>query len=226
DNYLPKGENEEVLRELIIASQKILKDHKVNKKRMERGLLPANSIWLWGEGKRPLLPNFKNKYGIEGALISAVDLTKGIGIYAGLKIIEVPGATGYTDTNYEGKAEAALDILKSVDFVYLHVEAPDEAGHSGDVREKIRAIEDFDKRVVGNIMEGMKDFVDYKILLLPDHPTPIKLRTHTSDPVPYAIFSTDIKKEPRNIGFDEYLSNAPDARYIDKGYELMDYFIL
>jgi len=194
-DYLPIGKGEELLRTMMIDSVSSLGSHDVNKKRFKKGKNPGNSIWLWGQGKKPEMPTFKDKYSVDGALVSAVDLTKGLGIYAGFEILKVPGMTGYIDTNYKGKAEAALKALERVDFVYLHVEAPDEAGHSGNCMEKIKAIEDFDTLVVGTILEGINDFDEYKILLLPDHPTPVELRTHTNDPVPFVILdSRKIKK--------------------------------
>ena len=183
-DYLPRGEGDDVINELMEASFDILTNHPVNKGRLEAGKRAANSIWLWGQGKRPSMPTFREKYGLEGAVISAVDLTKGLGVYAGFEVITVPGATGWIDTNYVGKAEHALFALKSKDIVYLHVEAPDEAGHTGDVKNKIKAIEDFDELIVGNIMHGMKQFDEYRILALPDHPTPLEIRTHSAEPVP------------------------------------------
>ena len=167
-DYLPVGSGEELIRKIMIDSVDFLTDHPVNRKRMEEGKNPGNSIWLWGQGKKPTLPTFRKKYLIEGALISAVDLTKGLGIYAGFRILDVPGITGYLDTNYKGKADAALKSLTEVDFVYIHVEAPDEAGHSGTIKDKITAIEDFDRLVVGTVMKGAKALGDCRILLLPD----------------------------------------------------------
>ena len=171
------------------------------------------------------MPLFKDKYGLEGALISAVDLTRGIGIYAGFRIIIVPGATGYIDTNYEGKAMAALEALKEVDFVYLHVEAPDEAGHNGDVNAKIRAIEDFDKKVVGTVLNNIKEFKDYSLLVMPDHPTPLSLKTHTSDPVPFALMRSNSIKTGRKIPYDENIKYVDGAKFIGEGYTLMEYFL-
>ena len=156
------------------------------------------------QGYAPALPTFKELYGATGSIISAVDLLKGIGIYAGLDVIDVPGATGYLDTNYSGKAEYALESLKTHDFVFVHVEAPDEAGHMGDIDAKIRAIEDFDRMVVGPILDFARDSdEDYTILVMPDHPTPISLRTHTPDPVPFAIYSTKENNIDGATAFDE-----------------------
>jgi len=224
-SYLPMGDGGGILKGLMEKSTEILLLHPVNRKRIRHGLKPANSIWLWGQGKKPTIPRFKDKYGLKGALISAVDLTKGLGIYAGLKIINVKGATGYLDTNYLGKAKAALKALKSVDFVYLHVEAPDEAGHKGDVEAKIKAIEDFDSLVVGTVLNGMKAFKDYRILLLPDHATPIKVRTHTDEPVPFAIYDSRVHVENKGVTFDESIAKRKNIKIFEKGYKLMEYFI-
>jgi len=223
--YLPSGDGEEVLKRLMERSTEILLSHPVNRKRIRQGLKPANSIWLWGQGKKPAVPKFKDKYGLKGALISAVDLTKGLGIYAGFKIINVKGATGYLDTNYLGKAKAALNALKSVDFVYLHVEAPDEAGHSGNYKNKIKAIEDFDFLVVGTVLNGMKTFKDYRILLLPDHATPVKVRTHTDESVPFAIYDSRVHVKNKGVTFDESIRERKDIVVFKEGYKLMGYFI-
>jgi len=223
--YLPMGNEAGILRVLMEKSREILSEHPVNKKRIKKGLKPANSIWLWGQGKKSSIPSFKEKYGLKGALISAVDLTKGLGVSMGFDIINVKGATGYLNTNYFGKARAALTALKKVDIVYLHVEAPDEAGHNGDIKAKIRAIEDFDLKVVGTVLKGLKRFKDYRVLLLPDHATPIKVRTHTDDPVPFAIYDNHIKRENKGVGFDESIRNKKDKLIFEEGYKLMGYFI-
>ena len=187
EEYLPKGEGAEVLADLINSAQMLLSNHPVNVQRRTEGKALANSIWLWGHGRAPQMETYKDKFGLTGAVISAVDLIKGIGIYAGLDIIDVPGATGYLDTNYVGKANAAIETLKDHDFVYVHVEAPDEAGHLGDLKEKITAIERFDDEVVGTILKSIDQLGDWRMLVLPDHPTPVALRTHTKDPVPYIL---------------------------------------
>ncbi|WP_028844884.1 cofactor-independent phosphoglycerate mutase [Thermodesulfovibrio thiophilus] len=222
--YMPIGRNATFIKELILKSIDILKDHPVNQKRISEGKRPANSVWLWGQGKTPSLPAFYDKYKLKGALISAVDLTKGIGILAGLHIINVPGATGWIDTNYSGKAEYALNILERVDFVYLHIEAPDEAGHQGDYKLKIKSLEDIDRIVIGKILEeAPKRFNEFKILLLPDHPTPVKLKTHTPEPVPFVVYNNR-KVEKKNRKFSEEIINSPDIK-IEDGYRLMDFFI-
>jgi len=224
-DYLPVGSGEDVIRQIMQESVDLLDRHPVNVNRIKNGKNPGNSVWLWGQGKRPKMPTFREKYAISGALVSAVDLTKGLGIYAGFEILEVPGITGWIDTNYKGKADATIEALKKVDFVYLHVESPDEAGHSGNYEHKIRAIEDFDKLVVGNVMEGMKEFDEYRILLLPDHPTPIALRTHTAEPVPFVMFDSRDRRDNAGAVYDESITERNDIMVFEEGYKLMDYFI-
>ncbi len=222
--YLPIGRGSEQLKELIYKSWEILKEHPINKRRIAEGKKPANSIWLWGQGRTPNLPTYKEKYNITGALISAVDLTKGLGILAGFHILNVPGATGWIDTNYEGKAEYALNALERVDFVYIHIEAPDEAGHQGEYKLKIKALEDIDKIVIGKILnEAPKRFKEFKILLLPDHPTPVKVKTHTSDPVPFVIYESS-KSSGKKREFNEEILKAPDLT-VEEGFKLMDIFL-
>lgn len=184
------AETAELLNNLIFESQKILMEHPVNKKRVAEGKDPANSIWPWSPGYRPAMQTMRDMYGIKSAsVISAVDLIRGIGVYAGLKVINVKGATGLFDTNYEGKAEAALEALKTDDFVYLHVEASDEAGHDGDIALKIKTIENLDKRAIGIVYEALKNWDEpVAIAVLPDHPTPCLVRTHTNTPVPFLIY--------------------------------------
>ncbi|MBI4686949.1 MAG: cofactor-independent phosphoglycerate mutase [Nitrospirae bacterium] len=223
--YLPSGNGSDTLKKLMEASRDILLSHPINKNRIKEGCKPANSIWLWGQGRRPSMPDFMGKYGLRGALISAVDLTKGLGVIAGFDIINVKGATGYIDTNYVGKANAALRALKKVDIIYLHVEAPDEAGHNGDLRAKIQAIEDFDLKVVGTVLKGIKRFRDYRILLLPDHATPVSVKTHTSEPVPFAIYDSRIKRENKGAAFDEYIAKKKGKLIFEEGYKLMGHFI-
>ncbi|MEW6409600.1 MAG: cofactor-independent phosphoglycerate mutase [Nitrospirota bacterium] len=234
-DYLPVGDGSDVLRRIMADSSVVLKMHPVNIERRENKRREANGVWLWGQGRVPQLPAFIKKYGLKGGIISAVDLTKGIGIYAGFKIIDVPGATGYLDTNYEGKADYAVEALNNLDFVYLHVESPDEAGHNGDIDAKIRAIEDFDHRVVRKVTEDMEQFPEYRILLLTDHPTPIGVRTHTREPVPFVIYdSRGSKVEGRRsrvegrgsgIKYDEAINEIDSILRFEEGYRLMDYFI-
>ncbi len=198
-------ETAELLDDLILKSQEILKNHPVNLRRIAAGKDPANSIWPWSPGYRPAMRTMQEMYGIkQGSVISAVDLIRGIGVYAGLKVIDVQGATGLYDTNYEGKAHAALDALKTNDFVYLHVEASDEAGHEGDVGLKVRTIENLDKRAIGIIFEELQKWDEpVAIAVLPDHPTPCAIRTHTDVPVPFLIYRPG--QEPDSVKrFDEF----------------------
>ncbi len=190
-----------LLRELIIRSGGILRTHPVNVAREKAGKNPGNLIWPWGGGKKPSMPTFKEKYGLKAAVISAVDLVKGIGTYAGAEIINVPGATGLDNTNFEGKADAALKALEDNDFVFVHVEAPDEAGHSKDFALKVKTIEDLDKRLLGRMLKGLKE--PYAIAISPDHPTPIKVGTHTREPVPFSIKSPSLKPDGVKK-FDEF----------------------
>ncbi|WP_319508612.1 cofactor-independent phosphoglycerate mutase [uncultured Methanolobus sp.] len=202
--HMPKGENSEIISDLIERSMQILETQPVNKSRIAEGKNPGNSIWLWGQGFAPAFTPFNELYGLNGAIISAVDLVKGIGIYAGLDVIEVPGATGYLDTNYIGKAEYAIEALKDHDFVFVHVEAPDEAGHMGNMEAKIQAIEDFDEKVVGTVLKAAIEMEeDVTIMVMPDHPTPVALRTHTSVPIPVGIYRTSEKAPDNADAFDE-----------------------
>jgi 2,3-bisphosphoglycerate-independent phosphoglycerate mutase len=220
-DYLPRGDGADQLIRMMNDSQRLLCNHPQYKRRMAEEKLPANSIWFWGHGRAPRMVSFKEKFGLTGAVISAVDLVRGIGVYAGLEIIKVEGATGYIDTNYEGKSKAALDALKRVDYVYLHVEAPDEAGHSGNLADKVRAIELFDERIVGPVLEGMKGFTGYRLACLPDHPTPIKMMTHTAAPVPFVIYSGEGEAKEGVAGYDEDSAKATGL-YIEEGHRLMD----
>jgi len=183
----------QMLRDLIVRSREILRNHPVNVAREKAGKRPGNLIWPWGGGKKPSMPTLKKKFDLKGAVISAVDLVKGIGTYAGMEVIEVPGATGLWDTNYEGKADAALKALQSVDLVFVHVEAPDEAGHAKDYKLKVKTIEDLDKRLLGRLLSGLK--APYTISISPDHPTPIATGTHSRNPVPFAIKSPSLKPD-------------------------------
>jgi len=204
DDYLPRGKDGEFFSGLIEASTVVLELHPVNLKRVQEGKNPANSIWVWGQGYAPKFKTFQELYGKNGAIISAVDLLKGIGIYAGLDVIEVPGATGYLDTNYEGKASAAIEALKTRDFVFVHVEAPDEAGHEGSLEKKLKAVEDFDSRIVAPILKHAEASDEpFTILVMPDHPTPISVKTHTRDPIPFAVYRTDDADPDAVETFDE-----------------------
>ena len=218
--YLPDGEGADRIVNLMNSSQMILNGHPLNKRREAEDHHPANSIWLWGHGRPPQINTYRERYGLSGAVISAVDLLKGIGIYAGLDTISVEGATGYIDTNYLGKAEAALDALKSRDFVYLHVEAPDEASHSGRLDHKIQAIEDFDAKVVGTVLQGIKEFGEYRVLCMPDHPTPVSIMTHTSDPVPFVIYGGEGFIGNGGAAYDEASAKAT-GYFVTEGFKLM-----
>lgn len=219
DDVLPRGEDSEILIDLIRASKPILESHELNAKRRKDGKNIANLIWPWGQGKAPLMPSLMELYGISGSIISAVDLLKGIGKYAGLSVINVPGATGYLDTNFSGKAAYALESLQERDFVFVHVEAPDEAGHMGNTEAKVRAIEDFDEKVVGGMLDELGGFGEYRIMVLPDHPTPISVKTHTREPVPFAIYSSTERADYVDR-FDEF--SARDGVFgLVEGHTLM-----
>jgi 2,3-bisphosphoglycerate-independent phosphoglycerate mutase len=223
-NHLPAGDGAYELLQLITDAQIFLKTHPVNEKRRRNSSPEANSIWPWGQGRAPRMPTFGEKFGLTGSVISAVDLIKGIGMYAGLEIVDVPGATGYLDTNYRGKAQHGVEALTRGDFVYIHVEAPDEAGHSGDVQAKIQAIEAFDEYVVGTVREGIKGLQEYRLMVLPDHPTPIALRTHVNDPVPFAIYSPREEVAPTASSFDEH-EMMKSGILIEEGHTLIERFI-
>ena len=219
--YLPQ---EELLKEMMIKSYDILVNHPINLARKEKGLHPANSIWFWGAGTKPALSSFEEKTHKKGAMISAVDLLKGIAVGAGMLNIEVEGADGTLETNYEGKAKAAVEVLtkQDYDFVYIHVEAPDEMGHQGSVEKKIKAIEYLDQRVIKIVAENLDALkVDYRMLVLPDHPTPICVRTHTSDPVPYMLYDST-NPQSRNWNYNEKEAKE-SGNYIAQGHTIIDY---
>ena len=224
--YLPKGDGAEKLLEMMKKSEEILKNHPVNKARAEKGLNIANSIWVWGEGTKPSVDNFYEKYGVKGSVISAVDLIKGIAKCAGMESIDVPGATGNCETNWEGKALAALDsLLGGSDFVYLHMEAPDEMGHQGKPDKKKLAVETIDSVVVKFLKDELeKRNIDYKMLIMPDHPTPISLKTHVSDPVPYVIYDSTKTDCGSGLCYTEKNGESTGI-FIEKGYTLMDKFL-
>ena len=223
--YLPKGDYAGELTDMMKQSYEILKEHPVNKAREQRGLHSANSIWFWGQGSKPALPSFKEKYGLSGAVISAVDLLKGIGHCAKMDVIEVEGATGNVDTNFTGKANAALAaLLGGTDFVYLHVEAADECGHRGEVENKVLSIERLDaaaKIIIDGLKEANEDFC---VLLMPDHPTPIATMTHSSEPVPYVIYRSNDEKCGENRSYCE-AEAAKTGIFKNEGYTLMDEFL-
>ncbi len=219
--YLSKSENAAPLIDLMKKSYEILKDHPVNIERRKKGLHEANSIWLWGEGRRPQLENFKEKNGVSGCVVSAVDLLKGIGICAGMETPEVEGATGYIDTNFEGKTQAGIDAFKrGTDLVYLHFEAPDECGHRGEAQNKVKAIEMIDSRVLTKMLEylnGCGD--DYRILIMPDHPTPLETMTHSSAPVPFLIY--DSRKKENGVSSFTEKNAAETGEFVEHGPDIM-----
>ena len=224
--HLPRGEGDEEILGLMEEARKVLQNHPINQERQQAGKKPANAIWLWGQGRAPLLFPITKRFGLKGSVISAVDLMKGIGFYAGLEVVNVPGATGYLDTNYAGKAEYALREISQKDFVYVHVEAPDEASHNGNLKDKIQAIEDFDGKIVGPILRGLESGGDFRLMVLSDHPTPLLLKTHSSEPVPFVIFSSkDGRKAPmKDRSFDEICAQRTSL-FVDKGHELLEKFI-
>lgn len=220
--HLPQGPDAKMYLDMMKRSAELLKNHPVNQARIAAGKNPANSVWFWGEGTKPKLANFEQKFGKKGAVISAVDLVKGIGILAGMKIIDVPGATGNYDTNFAGKAQAAFNELNhGTDFVYIHMEAPDECGHQGDIAHKIYSIEQISETVVKPLIEGLREAGEaFRILICPDHPTPISVRTHVSDPVPYLLYSSDEKYSSDVLSYDE-LSAKNTGIFVKQGWELM-----
>lgn len=221
--YIPNHPNARKLYDMMVKSYDLLKDHPVNKDREARGLKPANSMWLWGEGKRASLMPFTEKYGLKGSMISAVDLLKGIGKFSGMNVVYVPGATGYMDTNFEGKAQAAIkEFANGQDFVYIHVEAPDECGHRYEIENKKKSLEIIDQKILGPVLEALEQYDDYKVLIMPDHATPLSLRTHTNDPIPFLIY----KKSSPTIG-GEFTEDGAEASgiFIENGHKIMEYFI-
>ena len=225
-NFLPQGDGADQLLTFMQQSFEILAKHPINQKRIAAGKPPANSIWLWGEGSVPLLPNFQEKYQLSGAVVAAVDLIKGIGQCAGMEVLEVEGATGGIHTNFAGKIEAALQALKKgTDYVFVHIESADEAGHQGVLETKIWSIEQIDQLVIGRIREALADFDELKVLITPDHPTPVHLKTHVSDPVPFMVFEANHPYQPdENRVYDEATAKA-SGLFISPGHSLMDYFI-
>jgi len=225
--HYPSGHGSDVLLRLIIKSWKILENHPVNLRRKNRCQGMANSVWPWGQGKPPHMSTLTERFGIRGSVVAAVDLVRGIGAYAGLDSIQVPGATGYLDTNYEGKAQAALDALKERDFVYVHVEAPDEASHSGQRDLKIKAIQDFDERLLGPILEGLSTFGHWRILLMPDHQTPVSTRVHTWGPVPFILLDSEEWRSgdsDLSVVFSEQAAMATGI-VVPEAWQMMDFLL-
>ncbi|MBR5235915.1 MAG: cofactor-independent phosphoglycerate mutase [Clostridia bacterium] len=220
--YLPKGAQSELLLDIMEQSHKILSNHPINQERVKRGKNPANSLWIWGEGTKPSLDSFMGKFGVSGTMISAVDLLKGIACGTGMQVAEVPNVTGNIDTNFDGKAEAAIRALSNgQDFVYIHVEAPDECGHHGQCDLKVRAIELIDEKIVGPVMDYLeKSGEDFRVLLMPDHPTPLALMTHVKDPVPFAIYEKN-QKDGSGLSYTEK-NAAETGLFVEKGCKLME----
>ncbi len=218
--YLSTSENAKPLIELMKKSVEVLKDHPVNLKRIAEGKRPANSIWLWGEGTKPQMQAFSDKFGVNAGIVSAVDLIKGIGKLAKCEVAEVSGATGYIDTDFEGKANAAIELFKNNDLVYVHVEAPDECGHRGEAENKVKAIEFIDKRILSTLLKELDKYGEYRILIMPDHPTPLITMTHARDPVPFMIY--DSKKAVSGVDcFTEETAKATGI-YYDHGPDIMN----
>lgn len=229
DAHLPSGRGSDALRDIIDAGRNLLVDHEVNTVRRDLAENPATGIWLWGEGTMPQLPSFAERHGIEGAAITAVDLVRGLARLIGWRTIEVEGATGYVDTNYAGKGAAAVEALEDVDLVFVHVEAPDEAGHNANAADKVRAIEQIDQHIVGPLSERLRreasrgENTGWRMLVLPDHPTPCSIRTHTSDAVPFVLAGERVERVVSG-SFCEQTAAAADL-HIDRGCELMEYFL-
>ncbi len=222
EDHLPQGEGSGWLRGLMDVAGRLLEEHPLNLERAGNGKAPANMIWLWGQGTAPRMPTLKERFGLDGSVISAVDLVKGLGRYAGLNVVEVPGATGFLDTDYGAKATYAINELKAKDFVYVHVEAPDEASHMGDTDAKVTAIENIDARLLGPLLKGLEDIGDYRLLVLPDHATPVEIKTHTDEPVPFVIYGPGVPGSPASA-FDE--KNAAESGcVVDEGWRLMEQF--
>ena len=220
---LPHGKNSDLLCDLIARSQQLFEDHGINRIRRDLGENPVSSIWLWGEGKKACMESFQKRFGLNGVSITAVDLVRGLSKLIGFDLIDVPGATGYIDTNFVGKGQAAIQALEKYDLVFVHIEAPDEAGHSGNAMEKKKAIEQIDKFIVGPIHEALQQYESYRILVMPDHPTPVESRAHSDEPVPFAMAGTAI-----NGILHKPLSekNAHESGFrVEKGCEMMEYFL-
>ena len=218
--YLPK---DDVLRDMMKRSHDILKDHPINIERKKQGLNPANCIWFWGAGTKPMLSDFQEKTGKKGIMISAVDLLKGIAVGAGMDNAYVEGANGGLHTNYEGKMQAALNAVTEdgYDFAYIHVEAPDEMGHQGSVERKIQAIEYLDEKIIAPLVKNLKEReIDFRMLILPDHPTPVRVRTHTADDVPYLLYDSTLEREEK-WSYNEQAASG-SGNFIDKGHTLID----
>jgi 2,3-bisphosphoglycerate-independent phosphoglycerate mutase len=222
--YQPKGRSAARLISIMERASQIVADHDVNHVRRDLGELPANAVWLWGQGVMPIMPRFRQRFGVRGAVIAAVDLIRGLGKLLGWTLIDVPGATGYLDTDYAAKGRHAVEALDEYDLVAVHIEAPDEAGHMGDAKEKVTALERIDEFVVGPLLEKLRRFDRWRILVAPDHPTPVARRTHTAAPPPFCMTGTGIARVVGAQRLSERLAAASDL-HIEAGHELMEYFL-
>ncbi len=222
-DYLPRGNGAALLQRLMMASRQGLRDHPINTVRVDLKENPANMIWLWGQGQAPRLPRFADRYHKSGAVISAVDLVKGIGRCIGWDVLEVPGATGELNTNYAGKAQGAIEALQTHDIVLIHIEAPDSAGHDGNAGDKVKAIERVDSEIVGPVLKALEGFGRFRILVMPDHLTPVSKRTHVSEPVPFAMYGDGVRS-PRRAALTEANAKESDLK-IEEGHTLMEYFL-
>jgi 2,3-bisphosphoglycerate-independent phosphoglycerate mutase len=223
EKILPRGKGADLLINLMARSQQLFTDHDINKVRKDLSENQVSSIWLWGQGKTARLESFQKRFGIRGAAITAVDLVRGLAKLIGFDLIEVPGATGFVDTNYRGKASAAIKALEQYDLVFIHIEAPDEASHSGNAEMKRKAIEQIDKHIVGPVLEAIKNYQNWRILVMPDHPTPVRNGSHSPEPVPFAMAGNDISGI-LDMTFSE-ANAAKSGLRIDNGFELMEYFL-
>ncbi len=217
--HLSDSINAKPLIDMMKKSYDLLMEHPINKERIKKGLRPANSLWFWGEGKKPQISNFYNLHHKTGAVISAVDLLKGIGKLSGMEVPEVKGATGYIDSDFSAKEKCAEELFKTTDMVYIHMEAPDECGHRGEIENKVKAIEIIDKKVVGPIINYLKNSEDFRVLVMPDHPTPLSTKTHSSEPVPYLIF--DSRKKQAGVSSINEKTAKETGNYVENGYEIM-----
>jgi len=223
EKILPRGKGAEMLIDLMACSQQLFSNHDVNKVRRDLGENQVSSIWFWGQGRKARMESFKKRFGVDGAAITAVDLARGLSMLIGFDLIDVPGATGFVDTNYQGKASAAIEALDKYDLVFVHIEAPDEASHNGSASMKKKAVEQIDKFIVGPVFEALQSYESWRILVAPDHPTPIRSRAHSPEPVPFAMAGTNISGILHTT-FSE--ANAARSGFrIDNGFELMEYFL-